>query len=175
MTNEQPIGPTEPGPERRDPYRDFRFRVLFADSTGTLRVVAGVTQVSSLGRSTSVVEPGIGGDPAAVTRAPGPKGFEPVMLSRGVTHDEEFQKWISLVGTYLADPAENFGQSVWIQVRDETGRPVLQYHLHHCWPSEYQALSALDVSGNGVAFELVKLEHEGWEREHVAPGAPGSI
>jgi hypothetical protein len=37
--------------------------------------------------------------------------------------------------------------------------------VYRCWVSEYQALPELDSDKPGVAFQLIKLENEGWERD----------
>jgi hypothetical protein len=42
------------------------------------------------------------------------------------------------------------------------------------WVLEYQALPDLDANANGVAFEHIRLENEGWERDRtvVPPAKP---
>ena len=43
---------------------------------------------------------------------------------------------------------------------------ILSYKVYRCWVSEYQALPDLDAHADAVAIESIKLENEGWERDH---------
>ena len=43
---------------------------------------------------------------------------------------------------------------------------MLGYALYRCWVSEYQVLPNLDANTSAVAIENLKLENEGWERDH---------
>ena len=58
--------------ERFDPYKNFKFRVKWNG-----RYVAGVSKVSSLKRSTDVVEHRDGGDPRTSRWSPGRTKYEP--------------------------------------------------------------------------------------------------
>ena len=73
-------------PNRVDPYKNFKFRVKWDG-----RVVAGVSKVSALKRTTEVVEYRAGGDPSTSRKSPGRTTYEPITLERGVTHDTEFE------------------------------------------------------------------------------------
>ena len=63
---------------RVDPYGNFRFRVTWDG-----RDVAGFSKVSSLKRSTEVVEHREGGDPGSARKPPGRTVFEAITLERG--------------------------------------------------------------------------------------------
>src|SRR5262245_34430193 len=78
-------------PHRHDPYKHFKFRVKWAG-----RVVAGVSKVSALRRTTEVIHHREGGDPSSA-RVSGLTSFAPVTLERGVTHDTEFEAWANQV------------------------------------------------------------------------------
>ena len=69
-------------PHRFDPYKDFGIRVLWDG-----RPVAGVDRVSALRRTTEVVQHRDGADTSTVRRSPGRTTFDPITLSRGVTHN----------------------------------------------------------------------------------------
>ena len=69
-------------PHRRDPYKNFKFRVKWDN-----KYVAGISKVSALKRSTEVVRHREGGDPSSSRKSPGKTEFEPITLERGVTHD----------------------------------------------------------------------------------------
>ena len=52
---------------------------------------------------------------------------------------------------------------------DDSGRVLLAFRVYRCWPSEYIALTALDVDDDSLAMEELVLEHEGWERDYAIP------
>jgi phage tail-like protein len=150
---------------RFDPYKDFKFRVLWSG-----RVVAGVSRVSALIRTTEVIEHRDGGDPSTTRRSPGQTAFEPVTLERGVTHDLEFERWANRVFRLGASAGQemslgDFREDVVLELRNEAGQTVLAYRLYRCWVSEYQALPDLDANGASVAIERLVLQNEGWERD----------
>lgn len=151
--------------QRFDPYKNFKFRVLWDG-----RYVAGISKVGALKRSTEVVEFREGGDPSTVRKSPGQTKYDAITLERGVTHDVEFERWANKVWNFgsglgselsLAD----FRKNITIEMYNEAGQLVKAYHVFRCWVSEYQALPELDASANAVAIELIKLENEGWERD----------
>ena len=81
---------------RFDPYKAFRFLVYFGGNTSP---VAAVSKVGGLKRSSDVIEYKQGGD--AITRKGiGRTNYEPITLERGVTHDEEFERWANKVWHY---------------------------------------------------------------------------
>lgn len=153
-------------PSRFDPYKNFKFRVKWDG-----RYVAGVSKVSSLKRSTEVVEHREGGDPSTVRKSPGQTKYEPLTLERGVTHDQEFEKWAHKVWNWgsglgaevsLAD----FRKDLIIEFYNEAGQLAIAYKVYRCWPSEYQALPELDAGANAVAIQTLVLQNEGWERDY---------
>ena len=73
---------------RFDPYKNFKFRVKWDG-----RYVAGVSKVSSLKRTTEVVEHRVGGDPSTSHKSPGRTKYEAITLERGVTHDVAFERF----------------------------------------------------------------------------------
>ena len=150
---------------RFDPYKNFKFRVKWDG-----RYVAGVSKVSSLKRSTEVVEHREGGDPSTSRKSPGRTTYEAVTLERGVTHDVEFERWANKVwnfgnGLGAEVSLDDFRKDVTIDLMNEAGQVVKSYALYRCWVSDYQALPDLDANANAVAIETLKLENEGWERD----------
>lgn len=150
---------------RFDPYKNFKFRVVWDG-----KVVAGVSKVSALKRTTELVEHREGGEPSRSRKAPGRTKYEPITLERGVTHDPEFEKWANKVwnigGGFGAEVSlKDFRKELSIEVYNEAGQKVIAYLVHRAWVSEYQALPDLDANANAVALEHLKLEHEGWERD----------
>ena len=128
-------------PTRSDPYKNFKFLVKWDG-----RYVAGVSKVSSLKRTTEVIKHRSGGDPSTSKKSPGRTEYEPITMERGVTHDEEFEKWANKVWNYGAGlgsevSLKDFRKDIIIEVLNEAGQVVVAYQIYKCWVSEYQATS----------------------------------
>jgi phage tail-like protein len=154
---------------RFDPYKNFKFRVSWNG-----KPVAGISKVTGLKRTTEVVEHREGGDPSTSRKSPGRQKYEAITLERGVTHDTEFEAWADKVwqlGNGLSQEMslKDFRRDLLIDLYNEAGQPVLRSKVYRCWVSEYQALPDLDANANAVAIEHIKLENEGWERDHDLP------
>src|SRR3981081_3989100 len=80
--------------QRFDPYKNFKLRVKWDG-----RYVAGISKVGPLKRITEVIKHREGGDPSTSRKSPGVTEFEAIALERGVTHDQEFEKWANKVWT----------------------------------------------------------------------------
>jgi phage tail-like protein len=148
--------------KRFDPYKNFKFVVRIGG-----KEVLGVSKVSSLKRTTEVIEHRTGGDPSTVYKSPGQSKYDAITLERGITKDPDFEKWVNKVWALGGSPEvslADFRQDIIIEVRDEAGKPATSYNVFGCWVSEYQALPDLDASANAVAIEYIKIENEGWER-----------
>ena len=158
--------PFSVNPHRFDPYKNFKFRVIWDGNA-----VAGISRVSALRRWTEVVVHREGSDPSLQRRSPGLTTFDPIVLERGITHDEEFEAWADRVwklGAGLGQEVKlkGFRKDVRIELLNEAGQVVRAYKVHRCWPSEYHALPDLDASDpTAVAIERLTLQHEGWERD----------
>jgi phage tail-like protein len=150
---------------RFDPYKTFRFLVFFGQSTAP---VAAVSKVGGLKRSSDVIEYKQGGD-AISRKGLGRTKYEPITLERGVTHDQDFEKWANAAQELdkgsPKSSLKNLRQQLRIELLNEAGQPVHRYIVHRCWVSEYQALPDLDAGGNGIAIEHIKVENEGWEHD----------
>ena len=153
--------------QRFDPYKNFKFRVKWDG-----RYVAGVSKVGGLKKTTEVVTHREGGDASSSRKSPGRTEYEAITLERGVTHDEEFEKWANKVWNFgsglgaevsLAD----FRKDITIELYNEAGQLVISYNVYRCWVSEYSAMPELDANANAVAIQSIKLENEGWERDYA--------
>jgi phage tail-like protein len=152
-------------PQRFDPYKNFKFRVRWEG-----RFVAGICKVGALKRSTEVVEHRVGGDSSTSRKSPGRTKFEPIMLERGVTHDEEFEAWANRVWNVEAGlgaevSLKDFRRDITIEMYNEAGQLAIAYQVFRCWVSEYQAIPELDANANAIAIQTIKLENEGWLRD----------
>jgi len=91
-----------------------------------------------------------------------------------VTHDTEFEQWANKAWQFGAGlgsevSLKDFRKDITIEFFNEAGQLVIAYKVYRCWVSEYQALPDLDADANAVAFEHIKLENEGWERDPDIP------
>lgn len=146
---------------RIDPYRNFKFHVRWDN-----RIVAGVSKVSALKRSTEMVSHREGNDVSTPRHSPGATSFEAITLERGVTFDSDFEDWANLVYSTQGDGAvslANFRKDIKINVLNLQGVVVRAYNVFRCWPSEYTALPELDANANAIAIQTLVLQNEGWE------------
>ncbi len=162
---------------RFDPYKNFKFRVKWDG-----RYVAGVSKVTALKRTTEVVEHRDGADPSTSRKSPGRSKYEAVTLTRGVTHDVEFEQWANKVwnlGSGLGSEVslKDFRKDLILELYNEAGQLVIAYKIFRAWVSEFQSLPELDANANAVAIQTLKLEHEGWERDYdvAEPSEPSFL
>lgn len=152
---------------RYDPYKNFKFLVRWDN-----RVVAGISKVGGLKKTTEVVTHREGGDPSSSRKSPGKTEFEAITLERGVTHDVEFERWANKVwnfGEGLGGEVslKDFRKEIRIELLNEAGQVVIAYNVYRCWVSEFNAMPELDANANAIAIQSIKLENEGWERDYA--------
>jgi phage tail-like protein len=149
-------------PQRIDPYKNFRFRVKWDG-----KFIPGVSCISGLFWTTQVVTYREGGSHNQFISAPGITAFEPITLSRGITHDPAFEEWAALVWTFGGNGValNELRKVVTITLLNEAGQAVKAFNLHRCWPSRYQPLGSLDSNNTLVALESITLQYEGFERD----------
>ncbi|RKH06551.1 phage tail protein [Corallococcus carmarthensis] len=148
---------------RSDPYKNFKFRVLIDG-----RPVAGLSKMSALKKSTEAVEWREAGDPSIVRKMPGRTKFEPITLEAGLTHDTTFEEWANLVNNLDGSAAMSlakYRKDIAIEVLNLQSTPVLRFKVRRAWISEYQATPEMDANANAVAITMVKIEHEGFQRD----------
>jgi phage tail-like protein len=150
---------------RIDPYKNFKFRVKWDG-----QIVAGVSKVGMLKRKTEIVSHREGGDISTPRHSPGRSSFDPITLERGITFDPEFEKWANLVYSTEGDGAvslANFRKDIYIELLNLQGTVVRGYRIFRCWVSEYTAQPELDANANVIAFEMIMLQNEGFERDEA--------
>jgi len=148
---------------RIDPYKNFKFRVRWDD-----QVVAGVSKVSALKRTTELVSHREAADLSTPRHSPGSSQFDAITLERGITFAPEFEAWANLVYSTEGDGAvslANFRKNISIELLNLQGTVVKRYNVFRCWVSEYTALPELDANANAIAFEMLVLQNEGFERD----------
>ncbi len=148
---------------RIDPYKNFKFRVIWDGKT-----VAGVSKVSALKRTTEVISHREGNDLSTPRHSPGRTSFEAITLERGRTWDLEFEAWANKVYSTEGDAAvslKDFRKDITIVLLNLQGTVVAAYNVFRCWVTSYTALPDLDANGQGIAFESIAFQCEGWERD----------
>jgi phage tail-like protein len=153
---------------RFDPYKSFIFRVKWDG-----KYVAGVSKMTGLKRTTNVVKHREGGDSSSSRKSPGTTDYDALTLERGITHDLEFHNWTNKVWNYGAGlgaetSLKDFRKDIIIELYNEAGQLAIAWNVYRCWVSEYQP-PELDANTNVIAFERIKLEHEGFERNTAIP------
>jgi phage tail-like protein len=154
-------------PDRSDPYRNFKFQVRWDN-----RIVAGVSKISALKRTTKVVEFREGGDPSSSRKLPGRTEYEAITLEAGLTHDQAFVQWANKVWNFGAGLGKetslaDFRKDVTINFLNEAGQIAMVYNIYRCWVSELTILPDLDANGEAVAIRSIQLQNEGWEQDHA--------
>ena len=155
---------------RIDPYKNFKFRVSWDGL-----VVAGVSKVSALKRTTEVVSHREGADISTPRHSPASSKFDPITLERGITFASEFEAWANLVYSTEGDGAvslANFRKEISIEMLNLQGTVVKRYNVFRCWVSEYTALPELDANANAIAFETIVLQNEGFELDESVTEVP---
>jgi phage tail-like protein len=150
---------------RIDPYKNFKFRVLWDGE-----IVAGVSKVSALKRSTEVVSHRDGGDISTQRHSPGASKFEAITLERGITYAPEFEAWANMVYSNEGDGGVSlfgFRKNILIEMLNLQGTVVKSYQVFRCWVSEYTAQPELDANANAIAFETIVLQNEGFQCDEV--------
>jgi phage tail-like protein len=155
-----------PGRIHHDSYKNFKFVVKWDQ-----KPVAGVSKVSALKRTTEVIRHRAGGDPSTSRKAPGRSEYDAITLERGVTHDTDFENWVTKVwnfgaGSGMEVSLKDFRKEIIIDMLNEAGQTAKSYHVYRCWVSEYQ-IADLDANANAVLIEHIKLENEGWTRDEA--------
>ncbi len=160
--------PTFPNnPHRYDPYRTFKFQVVIGQS-----VVAGLSKMGALKRTTEAVKWRSAGDPSHQRVMPGGSSFEAVTLEQGLSHDKVFEEWANAVNN-VADgdggmSLRDYRRGVVINVMNLQGVPAISYQLKRAWVSEFQALPEFDANNmNTVGIQSITIQHEGFVRDEA--------
>jgi phage tail-like protein len=148
-----------PSARRMDPYKSFKFRIMWDGE-----YIAGASLITGLEPS-SVADLDAAGSPGDVQH-------EPVVLEGVVTSDQDFLDWARIKTSPAPEPAADDDDSRQIVVEQYTGDSLhAPYTLYRCWVSEFQALSDLDANAAMVAIELCSWTMKGCMCGRVAGGS----
>ena len=156
-----------------DPFKNFKFRVYMGPA-----LVAGVSKVSALKRTTEVVTNRSGGMESTVVVSPGQSKAEPITLERGLALDRTFEEWANAVYSPEGDGGLSLAgmrRNLVIELLNLQGLPVFKWQVFGCWVSEYTALPELDANANAFAFETLVLQNHGFRRDPEFQGEDPAI
>jgi len=140
---------------RRDPLRNFRFRL---EIDGLL--LAGFSDVAIGATVTETIDYREGDEPARVRKLSGLTKYGNITLKRGITESLELFAWHQqIVQGGLGSGRKNIA----IVVLDETGQDKARFVVSDAWPVKYDP-GDLAAKGNEVFIELLELANEGIER-----------
>ena len=132
--------------------------------------IIGVSRLTTLSRSTAVVEYRDGADPEPARKLLGRTSYAPVLLEREITVDGDFAAWAEAVtldrpdGTGAGDPRKD----IHIELLDEAGEVVLAHTLYRAWVSARQPVAVPEAAQHPVARESMTVEYEAWQRHPPA-------
>jgi phage tail-like protein len=135
---------------RRDPLRNFRFR-LEIDGISE----AHFSEVSGFDTTTDAIDYREGDDPTHVRKLPGLTKYGNVTLKRGITDSMDLYAWYKAVVEGKVRRVK-----VAIVVLDEEGKDKARFEISEAWPSKYDPMD-LNAKGNDVSIETLELTNEG--------------
>jgi phage tail-like protein len=155
---------------RTDHYRNFNFRVEWADPVAeTRKVVAAASEAKGLDRGSSLKPDPSGAGPSSPHVATNPRAFGVITLDRGVG-DQDFVYWAHACVEALqrlpqGEQPFELMRDVWINLCDGAGTVVGSYLVRKCVVKAFAAPTNPKGSAPGHPFEHVTLEHRGWSLE----------
>lgn len=138
---------------RRDPLKNFRFRVEIADIEA-----GGFSEVSGLEITTDAIDYRNGNEVSNLRKLPGMTRYGNVTLKRGLSDSMALYDWHREVVD-----GELQRRTVVVILLDEKRQDRARFEIIEAWPCRYEA-STLDGEGNAVAIETVELCNEGIRR-----------
>jgi phage tail-like protein len=138
---------------RKDPHRNFRFRL---EIDGIQQ--AGFSEATVPDMSTDVVEYREGNEITTPRKLPGLNKYGNLTLKWGITDSMELYKWRQQIvdGTIAR-------KNIAVVLIDEAGADKARWEFVNAWPSKYDAPD-LNATGNAVAIETLEIVHEGMKR-----------
>ncbi len=138
---------------RKDPFRNFRFRVEIQGITQ-----AGFSEVTGFDSTVDPIDYREGTDATHVRKLTGLTKYGPITLKWGITDSKDLHDWHQQIieGTIQR-------KNVAIVIVDESGADKARWEISEAWPSKYHAAD-LNAKGNDVSIETMEIVHEGVKR-----------
>jgi phage tail-like protein len=140
---------------RKDPYRQFRFRVEIDGITQ-----AGFNECAFADTTTDPVEYREGNEAPVFRKLSGLTKYGNITLKWGITDSMDLYKWRQQV---IDTGAEKARKNLSIIVIDETGSDKARWDIVSAWPSKYDPPD-FSAKGNEIAIETLEIVHEGFKR-----------
>lgn len=141
--------------ERKDPFRNFRFKVVIDGIQ-----VAAFSEATIPDTSTDAVDYREGTDPTFQKKLSGLTKFGNITLKKGITDSMDLYNWEKAVEQ---KGAMGNRKNLSLIVIDEAGNDKAQWDVVEAWPVKYDP-SDLSGKGNEVMVETLELVHEGIKR-----------
>ena len=139
--------------DRRDPLRNFRFRV---EIDGIVQ--AGFSEATVPDTTTDVIEYREGTEITTPRKLPGLTKYGNLSLKWGTTDSMDLYNWRKQI---IDGNVQR--KNLAVIVIDEGGNDKARYEFVNAWPSKYDPAD-LNATGNAVAIETLEIVHEGMVR-----------
>ncbi|KQC04780.1 MAG: phage tail protein [Methanoculleus sp. SDB] len=144
-----------PTGSRKDPYRQYRFRVEIDGITQ-----AGFSEVTFGDSTTEAVEYREGNELPVVRKLTGLTKFANITLKWGITDSMDIYNWRQQI---IDTGAEKARKNISIILIDEAGKDKARWDIHSAWPIKYDPPD-FSAKGSEVAIEALEIVHEGFKR-----------
>ena len=138
---------------RRDPFRNFRFRVEIDGITQ-----AGFSEVTGFDATIESVEYREGTDPKHVRKLSGMVKYGNVSMKWGITDSMDIYNWFKACADGYAER-----KNIAIIAIDEAGNDKARWEIYEAWPTKYDPPD-FNAKGNDIAIESLEIVHEGMKR-----------
>lgn len=138
---------------RKDPLRNFRFRV---EIDGIQQ--AGFSDVTGFDVTVDPIEYREGNDPTHVRKLTGLTKYGNVTLKWGVTDSMVLYEWHRQIVN-----GDIQRKNIAIVVVDESGADKARWEIVEAWPSKYDPAD-LNAKGNEISVEMLEICNEGVTR-----------
>ena len=141
--------------ERKDPYRNFKFRVEIEGIQ-----VAGFADATIPDSTTKSVDYREGTDLPHQRKLSGLTKYGSITLKKGITDSMDLYNWKKQVED---SGAINARKSISLILVDEEGNNKAQWNILEAWPTKYDP-SDFSAKANDVVIETLEIVHEGVTR-----------
>ena len=141
--------------ERKDPYRNFKFRVEIEGIQ-----VAGFADATIPDSTTESVDYREGTDLPHQRKLSGLTEYASITLKKGITDSMDLYNWKKQVED---TGAINARKSISLILVDEEGNDKAQWNILEAWPTKYDP-SDFSAKANDVVIETLEIVHEGVTR-----------